>query len=227
MFDAVEPVIRVVFEEFSGGKPVSPKFRHVRYDDAVQKYGTDKPDLRNPIEMKDVSEIFRSSGFQIFARLLDQGADRKVWAIPATGGGSRAFCDRMNSWAQGEGQPGMAYILYALENSVVVGRGPVANNLGPEKTEVLRAEFGLKDGDAGVFLRGKRRRFHQLFGRCANKIGNELGLVDKDRFELCWIVDFPMYGWDPEEKKIEFSHNPFSMPNLPVDEFLALTSGSR
>ena len=222
VFDAVEPVIRGVFEEFSGGKPVSQKFRHVRYDDAVQKYGTDKPDLRNPIEMKDVSEIFRGSSFKIFARLLEQGPDRRVWAIPAKGGGSRAFCDRMNSWAQGEGQPGMAYIFYARENNVVVGRGPVANNLGPEKTEALRAEFGLKDGDAVFFCAGRDVEFIGFSGIARNKIGNELGLVDKDRFELCWIVDFPMYGFDPEEKKIEFSHNPFSMPNMPIEEFLAL-----
>ena len=227
VFDAVEPVMRGVFEEFSNGKPVTQKFRHILYDDAIQKYGTDKPDLRNPIEMDDVSEIFRNSGFKIFARLLEQGSGKKVWAIPASGGGSRAFCDRMNSWAQGEGQPGMAYIQYALENGNVVGRGPVANNLGSEKTEQLRARFGLKDGDALFFCGGKDVDFISFAGIARNKIGNELGLVDKDRFELCWIVDFPMYGWDPVEKKIEFSHNPFSMPNLPIDEFLALDPNDR
>ncbi|MGA9891351.1 MAG: aspartate--tRNA ligase, partial [Xanthobacteraceae bacterium] len=227
VFDAVEPVMRGVFEEFSNGKPVTQKFRHILYDDAIQKYGTDKPDLRNPIEMDDVSEIFRDSGFKIFARLLEQGSGKKVWAIPASGGGSRAFCDRMNSWAQGEGQPGMAYIQYALENGNVVGRGPVANNLGSEKTEQLRARFGLKDGDALFFCGGKDVDFISFAGIARNKIGNELGLVDKDRFELCWIVDFPMYGWDPVEKKIEFSHNPFSMPNLPIDEFLALDPNDR
>src|SRR6202047_2706630 len=137
VFDAVEPVIRGVFEEFSGGKPVTQKFPLIPYAEALRKYGSDKPDLRNPIVMQDVSEIFLGSGFKIFARILEN-AKGAVWAIPAARGGSRAFCDRMNSWAQGEGQPGLGYIFFALDNGTVVGRGPVANNLGAEKTEALR-----------------------------------------------------------------------------------------
>jgi aspartyl-tRNA synthetase len=222
VFDAVEPVIRGVFEEFSGGKPVTPKFPLIPYAESLRKYGTDKPDLRNPIVMQDVSEIFRGSGFKIFARILEGGAKAAVWAIPAPGGGSRAFCDRMNSWAQGEGQPGLGYIFFALDNGAVVGRGPVANNLGPEKTQALCAQLGLKDGDAVFFVAGEPATFVKFAGPTRTRIGEELGLVQKDRFELCWIVDFPMYEWSDEEKKIDFSHNPFSMPNMPVEEFLAL-----
>jgi aspartyl-tRNA synthetase len=222
VFDVVEPVIRSVFEEFGGGKAVTPKFPRIPYGEAIRKYGVDKPDLRNPIVMQDVSEIFRGSGFKIFARILDAGSKAAVWAIPAPRGGSRAFCDRMNSWAQGEGQPGLGYIFYALDNGAVVGRGPVANNLGPERTEKLRVELGSNDGDAVFFVAGEPQTFYKFAGAARTKIGEDLDLIDKGRFELCWIVDFPMYEWNEEEKKIDFSHNPFSMPNLPAEEFLAL-----
>jgi len=130
VFASVEPVLRGVFEEFGGSKPVTQKFPLIPYAEAIQKYGTDKPDLRNPIAMQDVSEIFRGSGFKVFARILDDSPKSAVWAIPAPRGGSRAFCDRMNSWAQGEGQPGLGYIFYANDNGAVIGRGPLANNLG-------------------------------------------------------------------------------------------------
>jgi aspartyl-tRNA synthetase len=222
VFAAVEPVMRGVFEEFSGGKPVTKVFPRIPYAEALAKYGSDKPDLRNPIVMADVSEIFRGSGFKIFAGILDKSATAAVWAIPAPGGGSRAFCDRMNSWAQSEGQPGLGYIFYALDNGAVVGRGPVANNLGPERTEKLREQLKLKDGDAVFFVAGEPSSFVKFAGPARTKVGEELKLIDKDRFELCWIVDFPMYEWNEEDKKTDFSHNPFSMPNLPVDEFLAL-----
>jgi aspartyl-tRNA synthetase len=227
VFEAVEPVIRGVFEEFSEGKLVTQKFPRIPYGEAMSKYGTDKPDLRNPIAMQDVSEIFRGSGFKVFARILETSAKAAVWAIPAPGGGSRAFCDRMNSWAQGEGQPGLGYILFASDNTAIVGRGPVATNLGPEKTDALRAHFGLKEGDAVFFVAGEPQSFVKFAGAARTKIGEELGLVQKGRFELCWIVDFPMYEWNEEEKKIDFSHNPFSMPNLPVEEFLALDPADR
>jgi len=222
VFAAVEPVMRGVFEEFSGGKPVTKVFPRIPYAEAIARYGTDKPDLRNPIAMDDVSEIFRGSGFKIFAGILDKSPTAAVWAIPAPGGGSRAFCDRMNSWAQGEGQPGLGYIFYALDNGAVVGRGPVANNLGAERTATLREQLKLKDGDAVFFVAGEPQNFVKFAGPARSKIGDELKLIDKDRFELCWIVDFPMYEWNEEDKKIDFSHNPFSMPNLPVEEFLAL-----
>jgi aspartyl-tRNA synthetase len=222
VFDAVEPVIRGVFEEFAGGKPVTKKFPLIPYAEALSKYGSDKPDLRNPIVMQDVSDIFRDSGFKIFARILESTPKAAVWAIPAPSGGSRAFCDRVNSWAQGEGQPGLGYIFFALDNGAVVGRGPVANNLGAERTEKLRVQLGLKDGDAVFFVAGEPEKFVKFAGPARTKVGEDLNLIQKDRFELCWIVDFPMYEWSEEEKKIDFSHNPFSMPNMPVDEFLAL-----
>jgi aspartyl-tRNA synthetase len=227
VFAAVEPVLRGVFEEFGGGKPVTQKFPRIPYGEALAKYGTDKPDLRNPIVMEDVSDIFRGSGFKIFARILETNAEGAVWAIPAPGGGSRAFCDRMNSWAQGEGQPGLGYIFFTLDNDAVVGRGPIANNLGAEKTEALRTQLDLKDGDAVFFVAGEPASFVKFAGAARAKVGEELGLVDKNRFELCWIVDFPMYEWNEEEKRIDFSHNPFSMPNVSVDEFLALDPADR
>src|SRR5579864_2011898 len=222
VFDAVEPVIRGVFEEFADGKPVTPKFPRIPYKEALAKYGTDKPDLRNPIAMADVSEIFRGSGFKIFAGILDRSATAAVWAIPAPRGGSRAFCDRMNSWAQGEGQPGLGYIFFAAEGGAAVGRGPVANNLGAERTEALRQKLELKDGDAVFFVAGEPQTFVKFAGPARTRIGEELGLIDKGRFEFCWIVDFPMYEWNEDEKKIDFSHNPFSMPNFDRDRFLAL-----
>jgi aspartyl-tRNA synthetase len=227
VFDAVEPVIRGVFEEFAGARPVTPKFPRIPYREAQEKYGTDKPDLRNPIVMQDVSEIFRGSGFKIFARILEASATTAVWAIPAPRGGSRAFCDRMNSWAQGESQPGLGYIFFASEGGAVVGRGPVANNLGAERTQALRQKLGLNDGDAVFFVAGEPQTFVKFAGAARTKTGEELGLIDKGRFEFCWIVDFPMYEWNEDEKKIDFSHNPFSMPNMPIDEFLALDGSDR
>ena len=226
VFAAVEPVLRGVFEEFAEGKPVTKEFPRIPYGEALAKYGSDKPDLRNPIVMQDVSDIFRGSGFKIFARILE-GAKGAVWAIPAPGGGSRAFCDRINSWAQGEGQPGLGYIFFAQDGGAVVGRGPVANNLGAEKTEALRGKLGLKDGDAVFFVAGVPASFVKFAGPARNKIGEELGLIQKDRFDFCWIVDFPMFEWNEEEKRIDFSHNPFSMPNVPVEEFLALDAADR
>src|SRR5215468_5508414 len=147
VFDAVEPVIRGVFEEFGDGKPVTPKFPRIPYGVALRKYGVDKPDLRNPIVMQDVSDIFRGSGFKVFAGIFDKSPTAAVWAIPAPRGGSRAFCDRMNSWAQGEGQPGLGYIFYANDNGAVIGRGPLANNLGAERGERLRQLLALNEGD--------------------------------------------------------------------------------
>ena len=227
VFKAVEPVLRGVFDEFSGGKPVTPEFPLIPFAEAIRAYGTDKPDLRNPIRMQDVSEIFRGSGFKVFARILEASPKNQVWAIPAPGGGNRAFCDRMNSWAQTEGQPGLAYIFYAAEDGKVIGRGPVANNVGAEGTEAIRAQLDLKEGDAVFFVAGDPASFVKFAGSARTKIGTDLNLIDKDRFELCWIVDFPMFEWNEEEKKIDFSHNPFSMPNMAVDEFLALDANDK
>jgi aspartyl-tRNA synthetase len=200
----------------------------------LRKYGSDKPDLRNPIEMDDVSEVFRGAGFKVFARILEASPKAAVWAIPARGGGSRAFCDRMNSWAQGEGEPGLGYIMFRgaeasdaatakpAEAGQPKGIGPIANNLGDAKVEALRAALGLGDGDAVFFVAGEPTKFVRFAGAARNKVAEELKLVDTDQFALCWIVDFPMYEWNEEEKKIDFSHNPFSMPNMTPQEFLAL-----
>ncbi len=213
VFDTVEPILRGLFEEFGGGKPVTQKFPRIPFAEAMRKYGTDKPDLRNPIEMQDVTERFRGSGFKVFAGMLDMDVNARIWAIPAKGGGSRAFCDRMNAWAQGEGQPGLGYIFFREGE----GAGPVAKNIGPERTESIRQQLGLGDGDAVFFVAGLPKEFATFAGQARVKIGNELGLTKTDRFEFCWIVDFPMYEWNEEEGRIDFSHNPFSMPQGGLD----------
>ena len=208
VFAAMEPVITGVFEDFAKGKPVTKNWPRIAFAEAFRKYGTDKPDLRNPIVMQDISEHFRGSGFKVFARMLEDSKNQ-VWAIPAPGGGSRAFCDRMNSWAQGEGQPGLGYIMWREGGE---GAGPLANNIGPERTAAIRDALGLKEGDAAFFVAGDPDKFWKFSGLARTKLAEELNLIDKDRFELAWIVDFPMYEYNEEEKKIDFSHNPFSMP---------------
>ena len=261
IFATMEPVITGIFEEFSsiggglaGGeqgnaKSVTNKWPRIPYDKAIAKYGTDKPDLRNPIEMADVTEHFRSSGFKIFAGMIEKDAKVRVWAIPAPGGGSRAFCDRMNSWAQGEGQPGLAYIYYNEElgpaegsvgqsmvdalhelgasdlasNSELRPRlkpmGPVAKNIGDTRATGIARAFkaedrphGLRGGDAVFFAAGNPEKFYKFAGEARTRIGEELKLIDESKFALAWIVDFPFYEWNEEDKKIDFSHNPFSMP---------------
>jgi aspartyl-tRNA synthetase len=213
VFAAVEPVITGVFEEFAKGKPVTRNWPRIPFAEALRKYGSDKPDLRNPIIMQDVSEHFRGSGFKVFARMLEDPKNQ-VWAIPGVGGGSRAFCDRMNSWAQGEGQPGLGYIMWREGGE---GAGPLANNIGPERTMAIRSALGLKEGDAAFFVAGDPDKFWKFSGLARTKLGEELNLIDKDRFELAWIVDFPMYEYNEDDKKIDFSHNPFSMPQGGLD----------
>jgi aspartyl-tRNA synthetase len=218
VFDTVEPIMRGLFEEFGGHKAVTQKFPRIAYADAMRKYGTDKPDLRNPIEMQDATEHFRGSGFKLFAGMIDMDANTRIWAIPAPGGGSRAFCDRMNAWAISEGQPGMGYISFEKAASGTAaeadpsGKGPIANNLGPVRTKAIREQLGLRGGDAVFFVAGLPKEFVDFAGRARTKLGSELGLIAADRFEFCWVVDFPMYEWNEEEEKIDFSHNPFSMP---------------
>jgi aspartyl-tRNA synthetase len=217
VFQAVEPVLRGLFEEFGGGKPVTPVFPRIPYDEAIAKYGSDKPDLRNPIVMQDVSEHFRGSGFKIFAQMLETDTRARIWAIPAPGGGSRAFCDRMNAWAQAQGQPGLGYIFFREGEAA----GPIAKNLGVERCEGLRAELGLREGDAVFFAGGDPAKFYKFAGEARNRIGAELNLTAKDRFEFCWITDFPFYEWNEDEKKIDFSHNPFSMPQGGMEALIA------
>ena len=208
----MEPVLRDIFTEFSEGKPVTDVFPRIGYDESIRKYGSDKPDLRNPIEMQEVSDHFRGSGFKVFAGMLEADEKNQVWAIPAKTGGSRAFCDRMNSWAQGEGQPGLGYIFFRDEEGTVAGAGPVAKNIGPERTTAIREQLGLEAGDAVFFAAGNPKKFAAFAGNARTRVGEELNLIDEDRFALCWIVDFPMFEWNEEEEKVDFNHNPFSMP---------------
>ena len=212
VFSTMEPVMRSIFEAFAGDKPVTQEFPRIPYDEAMRKYGSDKPDLRNPIVMEDVSEHFRGSGFKVFANILANDPKAEVWAIPVKTGGSRAFCDRMNSWAQGEGQPGLGYIFWRSEGGALEGAGPIAKNIGPERTEAIRIQLGLDDGDACFFVAGDPKKFAAFAGAARTRAGEELNLVDRDRFELAWIVDFPFYEWNEDEKKIDFGHNPFTMP---------------
>jgi aspartyl-tRNA synthetase len=246
VFAAMEPVITGIFEEFAEGKDVTKAWLRIPYDVAIAKYGTDKPDLRNEIEMADVTEHFRGSGFNVFARPIEKDPNYRVWAIPApgrnVGGAGRALCDRMNAWAISEGQPGLANIYWPTETiessgdrrtdmmrseaannaslmnapplgskRIPQGKGPVANNIGPEKTEGIREQLGLKEGDA-VFFVGNPAKSNRFAGEARTRIGEELKLIDESKFALAWIVDFPFYEWNEEEKKVDFSHNPFSMP---------------
>ncbi|MDX2288347.1 MAG: aspartate--tRNA ligase [Hyphomicrobiaceae bacterium] len=214
IFATMEPIITQVFETFADGKPVTQTWPRIPYDTAIAKYGSDKPDLRNPIEMADVTEHFRDSGFKVFAGMIAKDPKVRVWAIPAPTGGSRAFCDRMNAWAQGEGQPGLGYIFWRKPEGGGEGleaAGPIAKNIG-ERAEAVRTELGLKDGDAVFFAAGNPQKFYKFAGLARDRVGQELKLVDENCFKLAWIVDFPFYEWDEDNKKVEFSHNPFSMP---------------
>ncbi|MEO0487789.1 MAG: aspartate--tRNA ligase [Pseudomonadota bacterium] len=238
VFDTISPVIAGVFEEFGGGRAVdaAQDWPQISYRDAALWYGTDKPDLRNPIKMQIVSEHFAGSGFAIFAKLLEQDGTQ-IRAIPAPGGGSRKFCDRMNAFAQKEGLPGMGYIFWRKQTAdsiaqergmkvkevnalvksgeIVLGEeaaGPLAKNIGPERTEAIRQQLGLGVGDAAFFLGGKPSAFEKVAGKARTVIGDELGLTDQNRFAFAWIVDFPIYERDEETGALDFEHNPFSMP---------------
>lgn len=217
IWETMEPVMRGIFEEFAEGKPVTQKFRRIAYDDAIRTYGSDKPDLRNPIEMRAVTDHFAGSGFKVFANMIANDPKVEVWAIPAKTGGSRAFCDRMNSWAQSEGQPGLGYIFWRKEGDKLEGAGPIAKNIGEERTEAIRVQMGLDDGDACFFVAGQPSKFYNFAGDARTRAGEELNLVDRDRFELAWIIDFPFYEWDEDNKKLDFAHNPFSMPQGGLD----------
>jgi aspartyl-tRNA synthetase len=218
VFDTISPVLAGVFQEFGGGKKVDApnEWPQIAYRDAALWYGTDKPDLRNPIKMQVVSEHFAGSGFAIFAKLLEQEGT-EIRAIPAPTGGSRKFCDRMNAFAQKEGLPGMGYIFWREADGQMEAAGPLAKNIGPERTEAIRQQLGLGVGDAAFFLGGKPKSFEKVAGKARTVIGEELGLVDKDRFAFAWIVDFPIYEQDEESGKIDFEHNPFSMPQGGLD----------
>ena len=283
VFDTIQPVVQGIFEEFGEGRAVDTEWPKISYADSALWYGTDKPDLRNPIKMQIVSEHFAGSGFAIFAKLLEQEGTQ-IRAIPAPGGGSRKFCDRMNAFAQKEGLPGMGYIFWrkreshpvhpflsewadsgvveqnrfdnfiqtakdvndeivassitriarliesgdAIDrkeakrlNDIAFGEmeaaGPLAKNIGVERADEIRQQLGLGVGDAAFFLGGKPSAFERVAGKARTEIGNELKLTDESRFAFAWIVDFPMYEADEETGKIDFSHNPFSMPQGGLD----------
>ena len=216
VFDTIQPVLAGVFAEFGGGRTVDQVWPQISYKDAALWYGTDKPDLRNPIKMQVVSEHFAGSGFAIFAKLLEQSGT-EIRAIPAPKGGSRKFCDRMNSFAQKEGLPGMGYIFWRDQGNGMEAAGPLAKNIGPERTEAIRRQLDLGVGDAAFFLGGKPKVFEAVAGKARTVIGSELGLTDEERFAFAWIVDFPIYEKDPESGRVDFEHNPFSMPQGGMD----------
>ncbi|MBL8789681.1 MAG: aspartate--tRNA ligase [Rhizobiales bacterium] len=210
LFATMEPVILDTFAQFAGSKTVRKEVPRIPYDVSMRKYGTDKPDLRNPVEMQAVTEHFAGSGFKVFANMIANDPKVEVWGVPAPKGGSRAFCDRMNSWAQGEGQPGLGYVFW--REGEEGGAGPIAKNIGPERTEAIRTQLGLGVGDACFFVAGRPEKFVKFAGDARTRVGKELSLTNENEYALAWIVDFPFYEWDEEEKQVAFCHNPFSMP---------------
>ena len=214
VFAAMEPVITGVFEEFAKGKPVTKGWRRIPFAEALTEIRQRQAGFAQPD--RDAGRLRALPRLRLQGVRADAGRPRRTRSgrSPAPGGGSRAFCDRMNSWAQGEGQPGFGYIMWREGGE---GAGPLANNIGPERTAAIRAQLGLKEGDAAFFVAGDPDKFWKFSGLARTRVGEELNLVDKDRFELAWIVDFPMYEYDEAEKKIDFSHNPFSMPQGGLD----------
>ncbi len=209
VFNTIEPVLAGVFEEFAGDRQVSkPPFPRIPYDEAMLKYGIDKPDLRNPLVITDVTEAFRESSFGLFAKIIDGGGIVRAIPAPGAGGNPRSFFDRLNDWARAEGAGGLGYITFSEAGP----QGPIAKNLAPERAEAIRAACGLQAGDAVFFAAGKPLDAAKFAGKVRIKLGQDLGLIEPGTFKFCWIVDFPMYEYDEEAKKIDFSHNPFSMP---------------
>ena len=213
VFQAVEPVIKEVFKKYSD-KSIDEIFPKITYKESMLKYGNDKPDLRFALEIKDVTDIFRNSGFSIFAKSIENGS--VVRAVPGPNCGSRSVADRMNSWAQGEGAPGMGYIIFS-ENTA---KGPIANALGIEKALEMKNLFNLNDGDALFFSCASESEAANLAGKARVKIATDRELIEKNIFKFCWIVDYPMFEKDENTGKIEFSHNPFSMPQGGMEALL-------
>ncbi len=224
VFQAVEPVLRGVFDEFAQGRRVTQEFPRITYADSMLKYGVDKPDLRNPLIIADVTDLFAREdvAFKAFKGVIAGGG--VVRAIPATGAAaqSRSFFDRLNDWARSEGAPGLGYVVFEEENGQLTGKGPIAKFIPAEVQAKIAERAGAKAGDAVFFSAGVEGKAAGLAGKARIRIGDELGLCDKDQYAFCWITDFPMYEWSEEEKRIDFSHNPFSMPNIDREDFLQL-----
>ena len=210
LFATMQPVIMELFDKFKGNKTVRPEVPRIPHSEAIRRFGSDKPDLRNPIEMQAVTEHFAGSGFKVFAGMIAADPKVEVWAIPAPKGGSRAFCDRMNSWAQGQGQPGLGYVFW--RDGEEAAAGPIAKNIGPERTEAVRKQLGLNVGDACFFVAGRPEKFYRFAGDARTLVGKELNLTNENEYAFAWIIDFPFYEWSDEDKKVDFAHNPFSMP---------------
>jgi aspartyl-tRNA synthetase len=230
VFAAVEPVLRGVFEEFADGKSVTPRFPLIPYAQAMLKYGTDKPDLRNPIEIVDVSAEFARDDveFKAFKNVIKAGGIARAILAPGAASQPRSFFDKLNEWARSEmGAPGLGYIVFENEGGALTGKGPIAKFIPAAVQQAIAARAGVKAGDALFFAADKEAAANRLAGAARVRIADELGLGDKNGFEFCWIVDFPMYEWNDEQKKIDFSHNPFSMPNMPAEEFFELDAGDR
>ncbi len=209
VFNTIEPVIAGVFQQFAGGRAVTePPFVRIPYETAMLKYGTDKPDLRNAVEITDVTEHFAGSGFGLFARIAASGGVVRAIAAPECAGQPRSFFDKLNEWARGEGAGGLGYIIFDPDGP----KGPIARNLEPERAEAIRAACGLRPGDAVFFAAGKKDDAPKIAGLVRTRLGQELELIEKDAFRFCWITDFPMYELNEETGQIDFSHNPFSMP---------------
>ncbi|RXZ66422.1 aspartate--tRNA ligase [Pelagerythrobacter rhizovicinus] len=210
VFQAIEPVLAGVFEEFANGKSVTPagEFPRIPYAEAILKYGTDKPDLRNPLIISDVTDHFQTSGFGLFEKIVGSGGRVRVVPAPNTHEKSRKFFDDMNDWARREGFAGLGYV---TRKGGEFG-GPIAKNHGTEGMEKLYAELGLGENDGLFFAAGKEKDAAKLAGAARTRVAEELGLIEQGCFKFCWIVDFPMFEYDEEQKKVDFSHNPFSMP---------------
>ena len=215
VWDTMEPVLAGVFESFSDGKAVTPagSFPRISHAEAMLKYGSDKPDLRNPLLISDVSDHFRASGFGLFEKIVGSGGAVRAVPAPATAEKSRKFFDEMNDWARSEGHAGLGYV---TRKGGEFG-GPIAKNHGEAGMVALYEALGLGPDDGCFFAAGKAEQAAKLAGSARTRVGEQLGLIDKDRFDLCWIVDFPFYEWDEENKKVDFAHNPFSMPQGGMD----------
>ncbi|AOI38997.1 aspartate--tRNA ligase [Burkholderia oklahomensis] len=208
VFSTIEPIIRGIFQKFGNGFSVTEKFPRIPYGEAIRRYGSDKPDLRNPLSLRNVTETFRGSSFRLFADMLRQNAMTEVWAIRAPGGGTRAFCEQVNQWAREQGKPGVAYVIDGPSGF----SGPIAKALSNDTISSIASELESVTGDSLFFIAGVPRDFYKFAGELRQHLATKLDLIAKQRFEFCWITDFPMYEWAEKEQRIDFCHNPFSLP---------------